>query len=272
MARDLFVIDSGRGPSVLFVHGQPGLAGDWDQVRLPLAPDHRTLTVDRPGYGATGGPPLTMAANAELLADLLVERGAVPATVVGHSYGGGIAILMAARHPELVSGLVLVGSVGRADSLNMVDHLLALPWAGEAITAAGLVTLGRFLPRLRDLASHVPGRRLDWLEASLPDRHYVEVAARFGRHIRRSFVFEQRTLIHEIGAIEEALPEIAVPTVVITGTWDVVVPASVAATVAAAIAGSELITVARTGHFVPRDAPGVVERAVRAVEARQHPG
>jgi pimeloyl-ACP methyl ester carboxylesterase len=268
MSSDPFVIDSGRGPSVLFVHGQPGLAGDWDQVRLPLAADHRTLAVDRPGYGATGGPPLTMAANAELLAELLVVQGAAPATVVGHSYGGGIAILMAARHPELVSGLVLVGSVGRADSVSMVDHLLALPWAGEAITAAGLVTLGRFLPRLRDLASHVPGRRLDWLEASLPDRHDLEV----GRRIRRSFVFEQRTLIHEIGAIEEALPEIAAPTVVITGTWDVVVPASVAATVAAAISGSELIAVARTGHFVPRDAPGVVQRAVRAVEARQHPG
>jgi pimeloyl-ACP methyl ester carboxylesterase len=265
---ELSVVDEGRGPVVLALHGQPGLGSDWDTVLPRLADDHRVLVPDRPGYGLTGGEAMGMAANADLLADMLVERRAAPATVVGHSYGGGIAILLAARRPEVVSGLVLVGSVGRADSVNVVDHVLALPWAGEAITAAGLLTLGRVLPRLRGLASHVPGRRLAWLEASLPDRHFGDVASRFGRQIWRSFVVEQRALMREIGDVEAALNEVRVPTVVITGTWDVVVPASVAASVAAAVPGAELVTVARTGHFVPRDAPGVVARAVRSVEAR----
>jgi pimeloyl-ACP methyl ester carboxylesterase len=267
MGRDLCVTDSGRGPNVLALHGQPGLASDWDMVLPRLVDDHRVLAVDRPGYGHSGGDPVGMAANAELLAAMLVDRHAAPATVVGHSYGGGIALLMAAHHPEVVSGLVLVGSVGRADSLNLVDHVLALPWAGEAITATGLQTLGRVLPRIREMAGRVPGRRLQWLEASLPDRRYVEVASRLGRQIWRSFVFEQRALVREIGDVEEALTHVDVPTVVISGTWDVVVPASVAASVAAAIPGAELVTVARTGHFVPRDAPGVVARAVRTVEA-----
>jgi pimeloyl-ACP methyl ester carboxylesterase len=267
MGRDLFVTDQGRGPNVLAVHGQPGLASDWDIVLPRLVDDHRVLAVDRPGYGHSAGDPVGLAANAEMLAALLVERGAAPATVVGHSYGGGIAILMAAHHPEVVSGLVLVGSVGRADSLNVVDHVLALPWAGEAITATGLQTLGRVLPRIRELAGRVPGRRLQWLEASLPDRRYVEVASRFGRQIWRTFVFEQRALVREIGDVEAALDRVEVPTVVISGTWDVVVPSSVAASVAAAVPGAQLVTVARTGHFVPRDAPAVVARAVRTVEA-----
>jgi pimeloyl-ACP methyl ester carboxylesterase len=268
MAHDLSVVDRGRGACVLAVHGQPGLAGDWDEVLSHLADDHRVLAVDRPGYGETGGDAVGMAANAELLADLLIERGAAPATVVGHSYGGGIAILLAARHPDVVSGLVLVGSVGRADSVNVVDHVLALPWAGEALTATGLLALGRVLPRLRGLAGHVPGRRLAWLEASLPDRHYAEVASRFGRQIWRSFVIEQRALVREIADVEAALPQVQVPTVVVSGTWDVVVAPSVAASVAAAIAGAQLVMVARTGHFVPRDAPLAVARAVRTVEAR----
>jgi len=272
MARDLFVVDRGRGPAVLAVHGQPGLARDFDAVLSHLVDDHRVLAVDRPGYGETAGQAIGMAANAEVLADLLVERDAGPATVVGHSYGGGIAILMADRRPEVVSGLVLVGSVGRADSINVVDHVLALPVAGEALTVAGLLTFGRVLPRLRGLVSHVPGRGMAWLETSLPDRTFVELASRQGRQIWRSFVFEQRALMGEIGAVEAALPEIRVPTVVISGTWDVVVPVSVAASVAAAVPGSELVTVARTGHFVPRDAPGVVVRAVRTVEARPRPG
>ncbi|HXQ43321.1 MAG TPA: alpha/beta hydrolase [Acidimicrobiales bacterium] len=268
MGSDLFVTDRGRGPAVLAVHGQPGLASDWDGVLERLVDDHRVLALDRPGYGHSGREARGMAANADVLADVLVEHGAAPATIVGHSYGGGIAVLLAARRPELVSTLVLVGSVGRADSVNAADHVLAWPWAGEALAAAGLVAFGKILPRLRELAGHVPGRRLAWLEASLPDRRYAEVASGFGRQIWRSFVFEQRALVREIGDVEAALPLVRVPTVVIAGTWDVVVPASVATSMAAAIAGAELVVVARTGHFIPRDAPRTVADAVRRVEAR----
>ena len=269
MARDLFVADRGRGPSVLAIHGQPGLGSDWDGVLALLDSTHRVLAPDRPGYGQSGGEPVGMVANAEMLADLLVERGAGPATVVGHSYGGGIAVLLAARRPEVVSGLVLVGSVGRADSVGAIDHALAWPWAGEALTAAGLLAFGRVLPRLRGLAALVPGRRLAWLEASLPDQHFVEVASRFGRQIWRSFVFEQRALMREINEIEASLPLVTVPTVVMTGTWDIVVPASVAATLAGEIVGSEMITIARTGHFIPRDHPRVVADAVLRVEEKR---
>jgi pimeloyl-ACP methyl ester carboxylesterase len=268
MVSDLFVTDEGRGPSVLLLHGQPGVGSDWNPVVSLLVDDHRVLVPDRPGYGRTGGEASGMAANALALADLLVERGAAPATVVGHSYGGGIAVLLAAHRPEVVSALVLVGSVGRADSVNVVDHVLALPWAGEALAAAGLVAFGRVLPHLRGLAALVPGGRLAWLEASFPDRSNAAVMAGDGRHTRRSFVVEQRALVHEIGDVESALGLVQVPTVVISGAWDVVVPVSVATSIATAVAGSELVTVARTGHFVPRDAPRVVADAVRRVEGR----
>ena len=80
---------------------------------------------------------------------------------------------------------------------------------------------------------------------------------------------EQRSLVREIEAVEAALGSVRAPTVVISGTWDLVVPPSVSASIAAAIAGSELVSVARTGHFVPRDAPDVVASAVRSVEARR---
>jgi pimeloyl-ACP methyl ester carboxylesterase len=101
----------------------------------------------------------------------------------------------------------------------------------------------------------------------LPDKGYVEVASRFGRQIRRAFVVEQRALVREIGEVESSLAAIHVPTVVIAGTWDVVVPPSVAASVAGSVPGAELVTVARTGHFVPRDAPRVIADAVHRVEA-----
>jgi len=75
MVSDLFVADHGRGPPVLAVHGQPGLASDWDGVVALLVDDHRVVVPDRPGYGRGGGVALGMAANAEVLADVLVDRG-----------------------------------------------------------------------------------------------------------------------------------------------------------------------------------------------------
>ncbi len=262
-----YVVDRGRGAPVLFVHGQPGLGSDWDPVVERLE-DHRVLVVDRPGYGRSGEETLTIAGNAELLAEVVTERDAVPVTVVGHSYGGGVAIELAARRPELVAGLVLVGSIGRADSLNMLDRVLATPVMGEALSAAGLFTLARVLPRVRHLVRPQQHAALAWLRASLPDERYDSVSLQRGRQVWRSFVAEQRFLVREIGAVETALSSVRVPTVVISGTWDLVVPPSVSASIAASIPGSELVSVARTGHFVPRDAPDVVASAVRTVESR----
>jgi len=262
-----FVVDRGRGAPVLFVHGQPGLGSDWNPVAERLA-DHRLLVVDRPGYGRSGHETLSIEANAQLLAELVVERAAAPVTVVGHSYGGGVAIVLAARRPELVSGLVLVGSIGRADGLNALDRLLAMHGTGEALSAAGLFTVGRVLPRLRHVVGSQRHVVLDWLRASLPDEGYLRVSGQRGRQLRRSFVDEQRTLMREIGEVEAALGSVRAPTIVISGAWDLVVPPSVSASIAAAIPGSELVSVARTGHFVPRDAPEVVASAVRSVEDR----
>jgi pimeloyl-ACP methyl ester carboxylesterase len=229
--------------------------------------DHRLLIVDRPGYGHSGTETLSIEGNADLLADVVVERVGAPVTVVGHSYGGGIAIELAARRPELVTGLVLVGSIGHADSLNMLDRALAVPVMGEALSAAGLFTLGRVLPRVRLLVKQ-PQAAFQWLRASLPDERYDQVTSDRGRQVWRSFVAEQRALVREIGAVETALGSVRVPTVVISGTWDLVVPPSVSACIAASIPGSELVSVARTGHFVPRDAPDVVASGVRRVESR----
>lgn len=251
---------------VALVHGQPGLGRDWDMVVERLVDDHRVVAPDRPGYGDDGGPALSMADNADVLADVLSAQGGGPATVVGHSYGGGVAILLAARRPELVRALVLVSSVGRRDSISGFDRVLALPGVGEALSAAGLFTLSRVLPRLRHVADLRPRHAWAWLAATIPDQGYGRTL--WSARMWRSFVSEQRTLMHEIADVEVALGSLHLPTTVITGTWDVVVPPAVAVSIATTIGGSELLTVARAGHFVHRQFPGIVSAAVRRLERR----
>ena len=132
---------------------------------------------------------------------------AAPATVVGHSYGGGVAILLAARRPEVVSGLVLVGSVGRADSLNAWTTC----WRAvgrEALAAAGLLAFGQgpAAPAEAGQATH-PGRRLAWLRGQPPRPALRRGGVGDGRQVWRSFVAEQRALMREIGDVEAALSD-----------------------------------------------------------------
>ena len=83
-------------PPVLLLHGQPGGARDWDQVVQAL--DHRvpTIVVDRPGWDGHSAP-RDLPGNAAATLAALDARGAGRATVVGHSFGGAIALHLAPR-------------------------------------------------------------------------------------------------------------------------------------------------------------------------------
>lgn len=269
----LLAVDEGEGPgpAVLLVHGQPGSAADWQDLRQ-VPPGGRCLVVDRPGYGRSAVGACGMGDNAEFLADLLAARSAAPAVVVGHSYGGGVALLMAARRPETVAGLVLLGSVGPRSSVNGFDHLLASRGVGEALSAAGLFTVGRVLPRLRPWSRRLPSMAGARMRASLPDGRYGAELSKVGVRMWRSFLVEQRALVAEIGDVDAAMRQVRVPTAVVSGTWDVVVPPAVSAEMASAIAGSELVTLAGVGHFVARDAPERVAAVVRRVRLRAATG
>jgi pimeloyl-ACP methyl ester carboxylesterase len=264
----LRVADEGTGEPVLLLHGQPGSAADWDPVGRDLAGDHRVLVVDRPGYGATPLEARSMAGNAELLADLVLARVGRPVVVAGHSYGGGVALLMAARRPEAVAGLTLVSSVGTRATVNGVDHILATPGIGTLLSGAGLFTLGRVLPRVGALVRRLPSAAAERLRLSLPDDRYGAEVSRAGLRLWRSFLAEQRALVAEIGDVEAAIGRVRVPTAVVTGTRDVVVPPAASAELAALIPGAELVVSARTGHFAVRDAPVVVGDAVRRTVRR----
>ena len=267
-------IDTGTGPPVVLLHGQPGTGASWDPVIRLLESGHRVLAPDRIGYGSSTGEARGLIDNAELIALFLEERRAGPATVVAHSWAGGVAVLLAHRHPGVVSNLILVGAACTPDSLDTIDRLLALPGVGNALTTAGLVAIDSVLPRMRSLLRYVPVRYREQIATSLPSEPgRIGERARNGGFARqkRSFMTEQRALGEEMPAVTAALAELAVPVVVVSGAWDLVVRPSAAASLARAISGAELINFPRSGHFVARDAPDELAEVIRA-RAGGHPG
>ncbi len=78
----------------------PAATGTWEALSSRLESSHRVVAPDRPGYGATGGAALGLAANADALVGLLDQVGLSAATVVGHSLGGGVALALALATPS----------------------------------------------------------------------------------------------------------------------------------------------------------------------------
>jgi pimeloyl-ACP methyl ester carboxylesterase len=131
---------AGEGEPVLLVHGLGGGASNWVLLAPALAARRRVLAVDLPGHGGSsplpGAPAVT--AFADRLRLLLEREGATPAVVVGHSFGGAVVSVLAARHPETVRAVALVAAVGARKEARLERAV---------ITVAGIIRPGRFVAR-----------------------------------------------------------------------------------------------------------------------------
>jgi pimeloyl-ACP methyl ester carboxylesterase len=240
---------------VIFLHGQPGAASDWDAVIRLLPQGVRAIALDRPGYRTNPYPAGTFAENARWLLSELDAAGIDDAVLVGHSYGGGVALATAAMAPERVRGLVLVASVG-PDCLDGWDRLLAAPIAGTvcAFVAWRLTPwfARRRLARLERIR-HRPlesDENLNW-EAWGNARH--EYGAMW-----RTFLLEQRELVYNLGWLEAQLALVSAPTVIVADPADTLIPIATSRALHARLADSQLVLVDRGGHNIPRRNPAVL--------------
>ena len=248
---------AGSGPAVVLLHGQPGSASDWAAVARLLSGRHTVVVPDRSGYGRTGGLASGFGANAGQVVRLLDRLQVGSATVVGHSWGGGVALAMARLFPERVGGLVLVSSVSPLEPVGLLDRLLARPVVGKAVVVVTLSTAGRLL-------SWGPGRAFAGRRLRGQPRQQIEELARSWRkHATwHSFAIEQRALVTELPSMAAGLDELGAPVLVVTGTADRVVPAPTARHLADAIPGARLETVEGAGHLLPQLYPETVAELV----------
>jgi pimeloyl-ACP methyl ester carboxylesterase len=247
-----------RTEPVLLLHGQPGGARDWERVRCALAPHARTIVIDRPGWDGTR-PPADLAGNAAAALAALDAHGVARATIVGHSLGAAVAAWLAATHSDRVGALVLVAPAANLASLYRLDYLLATPVLGFAASAAALAGLGLALTAR-------PVRRLASSAAALDER-YLQAAARLLRRPAtwRSYVAEQRTLIRDLPGLEERLAHIPVPTKIVVGGEDRIIPISSARRLAEQIPKAELVQIERAGHLVPQQQAAHLAQIIAAV-------
>lgn len=212
---------AGSGPAVLLVHGIAGTNGVWDAMVPDLARTHTVIAPDLPGHGGSGtsAGDYSVGAMAATLRDLLLALGIERATVVGHSLGGGVAMQYSYLFPEHCERLVLVSSGGLGRSVNLVLRSAALP--GSEVVTAGL-----------------------------------GLTARAGGRVLRATL---RAVVGPVGqrvfAGDRLYLAAAMPTLIVWGERDPIIPVGHGRRAHTAMPGSRLEVLPGVGHFPPLEAP-----------------
>jgi pimeloyl-ACP methyl ester carboxylesterase len=244
-----------RDLSVVLLHGQPGAGSDWDAVVQALPPNLPSLALDRPGYRTSPHPPGTFRDNADWLMRELDHADVQDAILVGHSYGGGVALRAATLAPDRVTGLVLVASIGPG-CLDGWDTLLAAPFAGPVCAVAAWWLSPWFARRRLARIERIRNRPL------AADEHINWDTWGNARHYHgamwRTFLTEQRSLVHGLDELNGLLGEIVAPTVVIADPADKMIPFATAEALRDQVSGARLVLAGKGGHHLPRRVPKII--------------
>lgn len=241
--------------TILLIHGLAGSSKTWDAVIDDLAVAYDVIAPDLLGHGESAKPrgDYSLGAFASGLRDMLAMLDLASVTVVGHSFGGGVAMQLAYQYPHLIDRLVLVGSGGLGREVSPLLRMLALPGA-EYLMPLGIPKvvidrandLGRFLGR-RNIRSERLGEM--W-------RAYASLA---GTENRQAFVKTMRSVIEPGGQTVNATDRLylaaRVPMMIVWGERDGVIPVDHGIRAHEAIGNSRLEILEDVGHFPHVEAP-----------------
>ncbi|MGZ4677137.1 MAG: alpha/beta fold hydrolase [Acidimicrobiia bacterium] len=246
---------AGEGPAVLLIHGMAGSSRTWKEVMPRLAEHCQVIAPDLLGHGESATPPgdYSLGGFAAMLRDLLGALDVERVTVVGQSLGGGVAMQLAYQHPELVERLVLVCSGGLGREVNWMLRVLAFPGA-EYVAP---VIFPEFMKRFGDDVSRTV-RRLGVRAPRAAEMWNAYASLTEPAH-RAAFLRTLRAVIELGGQAVSATDRLylasAMPTLIIWGDSDPIIPVSHAYAAHEAIAGSRLEILEGVGHFPQSEEP-----------------
>jgi pimeloyl-ACP methyl ester carboxylesterase len=269
----------------LYVHGLGGSATNWTDLAALLAPWLDGEAIDLAGFGHSGPAPggdYSLAAHTRSVVSYLRQSGRGPVHLLGNSMGGAVAILVAARHPELVRTLTLISPAVPDLRPRLAVHDPFLPLAAlPALGPAALRRLDRMSPEQRargiiELCFADP--------SCVPPNRLAEAVAEVRRRSAMGWSSDAfvRSLRGLIGAYLQPgarsmwalLRAISAPTLIVWGNRDRLVDVALAPRVANSVPHARLLVLDRVGHVAQMEQPVTTARAVLGMlqDARQVTG
>jgi pimeloyl-ACP methyl ester carboxylesterase len=252
----------GSGPPVVLIHGMVNSSRHWRAVAERLADRYTVIAPDMVGHGDSATPrgDYSLGAHATVIRDLLSALGIERATFVGHSLGGGVAMVFFWQFPERVERLALVSSGGLGEDVSPLLRSAALPGFRHVI---GLVA-NRLVIRLLQSG----GRQTRNVARALRPLDT--------RGARQAFVQTLRAVIDVHGQRVSANDRLylldGIPTLVAWGERDRTIPIEHGRAAHAAVPGSRFVTLPGAAHFPHLEDPDGLAAALGDFIASTEPG
>jgi len=236
-------------PAVVFLHGAGFDHSTWAlHSRWFAHHGFSVLAPDLPGHGRSGGKALPAIADmADWTASLLDAAGASKARLIGHSMGSLIALETAARHPDKVSGL---GLIGTAATMTVGPDLLKAAEANDS-AAIDMVSIWGLGFKAELGGSLAPGL---WMHQG---------AERVLQRCAPGVLYNDLAACNSYQNALAAAAQIKVPVTLILGERDMMTPAKAGKTLAAAIPNARTIVLAGAGHMMMVEQPDELLAALR---------
>ena len=263
----LRVLEAGEGPAVILLHDLFLTSSTWDQVVTHLREDFRVIAPDFPGFGQSEKPPPSrfpygFSSLTETIADLYAGLDLGRAALVGHGLGGAIALRLAAKHPELVSKLVLIDTLCYPSALSWRHRVALLPVVGGLVFKQ-LWNRSAFRNFYREV--------LVGPEASIPNTRIDQYYERFNTPVGRVSALATLRATVDTRSTVALTAQVHVPTLILWGDSDRLQPAAQGQRLAREVhgAGFEVIP---AGHSPQEEQPittaRIITRFLRSERAR----
>jgi pimeloyl-ACP methyl ester carboxylesterase len=257
-------VRAGSGPALLLIHGIGDSSDTWRPVVDQLAEHYTVIAPDLLGHGRSAKPraDYTIAGFANGMRDLLTVLDVDRVTVVGHSLGGGVAAQFAYQFPDRCERLVLVGSGGVGRAVSPLLRLAAVPGAELLMPLFGLPPvkfvsrLGAALMRVFDTAL---GRDAEEMLAVFDALPNTEARQAILRTLRSGVDWNGQV----ITMLDRAYLARGIPTLVVWGRRDAIIPLSHGRLAHAALPGSTFEVFDEAGHFPHHTDPARFVRVLR---------
>lgn len=250
----LFYQEEGSGRPLLLIHGFGTSTYTWRRVAPELATNHRVIAVDLKGFGQSDKPMderYSVFDQAELLAQLIEDRNLRDLTLVGHSFGGGVALLLALEADQRLKGrisrLVLLNTLAYPQNMPVFFRMLNMPFFSH-------VGVRMVPPAVQTRVA----LKIAYHDDSKIDDSEVEVYAgplktAAGKH---AIIQSARQIVPEdLDALAERYKSIALPTLILWCDHDRIVPLDVGLKLRRAMPNASLKVVQGCGHMPQEEQP-----------------
>ena len=264
-------VRAGSGPALLLLHGLGCDHTTWSPVIESLAKRYTVIAPDLLGHGASDKPraDYSVGGYANGMRDLLTVLGIESVTVIGHSFGGGVAMQFAYQFPERTERLVLVSTGGLGPQVSPAIRAITTPGFNQVM---GVLTL----PGIRHLATTVmralgstgPASLRDLAEAAEIYDSFKDGPSRAAiRHVVRAVVDWKGQII---SMSDRAYLTDAMPMCVVWGRNDTIIPVRHASNAAALAPTARIEVMPNSGHFPHKDHPQrfvkIINEFIRSTE------